>query len=183
MQKTAPAPAVRSVTLDAGTPIPIITSSVLSTKNNKTGELFQASLSQDIVYDNLVVARRGSMVTGIVADSDQGGRVKGVASLSLRLTKLTFADGAEASIDTTTHTINAESSMVKDATKVGIGAGVGAAIGAIAGGGRGAAIGAGIGGAAGTGTVLATHGDPAVVPSETAITFQLTSPLETTVRP
>jgi hypothetical protein len=63
---------------------------------------------------------------------------------------------------------------------VGIGAGVGAAIGAIAGGGKGAAIGAGAGGAAGTGTVLATRGDPAVLPSESLITFKLQAPVTVT---
>jgi hypothetical protein len=178
----APAPATRRITLGAGTPIQIVTSSTVSTKTEKTGESFQASLAQDIVQNSVVVARRGALVTGIVTDSDQGGRVKGVASLSVRLSRLTLADGTQVSIDTNDYTLIADSSKAKDAAKIGVGAGIGAAIGAIAGGGKGAAIGAGVGGAAGTGTVLATHGDPAVIPSETAITFELAAPVEVTVR-
>ena len=62
------------------------------------------------------------------------------------------------------------------------GAAGGAAIGAIAGGGKGAAIGAGAGGAAGAGTVLATRGKPAALPSETRITFRLAAPVTLTER-
>jgi hypothetical protein len=50
-------------------------------------------------------------------------------------------------------------------------------VGAIAGGGKGAAIGAGIGGAAGTGTVVATRGKPAVLASETRLSFRLQEPV------
>src|SRR6266511_178751 len=53
---------------------------------------------------------------------------------------------------------------------------------AIAGGGKGAAIGAGAGGGAGTGLVLATRGDPAVVPSESKLTFRLQGPITVTKR-
>ena len=44
--------------------------------------------------------------------------------------------------------------------------------------GKGAAIGAGVGGAAGTGAALVTRGEPAAIPSETRINFELTAPLE-----
>jgi hypothetical protein len=71
----------------------------------------------------------------------------------------------------------AKGTKKEDAVKVGVGSGIGAAIGAIAGGGKGAAIGAGVGAGAGTGVVLATKGDPAVIPSESALTFQLKAPL------
>ncbi|GEM_PF-839142 len=183
----APAPApervtTRSISLPPGTPVAVVTSSLISTKTHNTGDTFEASLDKDIIDGNYVVARRGALVTGIVADSDPGGRVKGVATLSLKLNRLTLADGQEVAIATDTYAVQAKSSVKKDAAKVGIGAGIGAAIGAIAGGGKGAAIGAGVGGAAGTGAALATHGDPAQVASETSITFELTAPLEASIR-
>ena len=181
----APAPArvtTRSISLPPGTPIAVVTSSLISTKTHQTGDTFEASLDKDIVDGNRVVARRGALVTGIVAESDPGGRVKGVATLSLKLNRLTLADGQEVAIATDAYAVQAKTSVKKDATKVGIGAGIGAAIGAIAGGGKGAAIGAGVGGAAGTGAALATHGDPAQVASETPITFELTAPLEASIR-
>jgi len=168
---------VRTVTLAAGTPIEIVTASELSTKTGKTGDEFTASLNKDITDGDRVVARRGSAVKGVISESDPGGRIKGVATISLKLTGLALADGGEVSITTNEYQEEAKSSIGKDAAKTGIGAGIGAAIGAIAGGGKGAAIGAAIGGAGGAATALATRGDPAVVAAETPITFNLTAPL------
>jgi hypothetical protein len=105
-----------------------------------------------------------------VAASDQGGRVKGRASLSLRITEITGAHGPIA-VRTGTVGFVAKGTKKKDAMMVGIGSGIGAAIGAIAGGGAGAAIGAGAGAGAGGVGVLATRGAPAVVPSESLLTF------------
>jgi hypothetical protein len=101
----------------------------------------------------------------------------------LRLTALETANGEW--IDINTHTVvrQAPGSKGKDATKIGIGSGVGAAIGAIAGGGKGAAIGAGAGAGAGTGAVLATRGKPAVIPSETVLTFKVSASFETSAIP
>jgi len=176
---TSPKPAsqVVSVNLTAGTPINVITSSTISTEKSQTGEGFEAVLDEDVMYDGRVVARRGSIVKGVISESDPGGRIRGVASISLRLTELTLADGRKVSITTNNHITEASSSVGKDVAKTGIGAGIGAAIGAIAGGGRGAAIGAAIGGAGGTAAALATRGDPAVIAPETRITFNLTLPL------
>ena len=168
---------VVSVNLTSGTPINVITSSTISTENSKTGEGFEAVLNEDITYDGRVVARRGSIVKGVISESDPGGRVRGVATISLRLTVLTLTDGRQVSITTNNHTVEASSTVGKDAAKTGVGAGIGAAIGAIAGGGRGAAIGAAIGGAGGAATALATRGDPAVITQEKEITFNLTLPL------
>jgi hypothetical protein len=180
-QRTTPKPAApRSVTLEAGTQIRVVTMDALSTKTNTTGDKFEASLDKSIVDGEWTIAKRGAAVYGVITESDPGGKVKGLASLSLKITGLMLADGREAKITANTYTVMAKTSKKKDATKIGIGAGLGAAIGAIAGGGKGAAIGAGVGGAAGTGAVLATRGDPAVITAETSITFELTSPLKIT---
>ena len=173
-------PPPRKATLAEGTAITVVTASLLSTKTQKSGDAFQAMLDQDIVDGDWIIAKRGAPVSGIVSDSDPGGRVKGVASITLKLEKLTLADGQEIAIKTNAYTASANTSKKKDAAKIGIGAGIGAAIGAIAGGGKGAAIGAGVGGAAGTGAALATRGDAAEVPSELAITFKLAAPVQVT---
>src|SRR5262245_52134590 len=92
--RSAPTPAPpRTFTLAAGRSIPIYTSSTLSTKSNKSGGAFTASLASPIVDGQWVIARKGAPVEGIITDSDPGGRVKGVASISLRITRLTLADG------------------------------------------------------------------------------------------
>lgn len=175
-----PPPPPREYTLAAGSPIVARTTTALSTRDVQTGASFEATLHQPLEVDGYVIAPRGARVTGQVADSDPGGRVKGVASLSVRLVSVQTADGETLAINTGAYAKDAPTSKQKDAAKVGIGAGIGAAIGAIAGGGKGAAIGAAAGGAAGTGAVVATRGDPAVIPAETVLTFSLTSPVSVT---
>jgi len=175
-----PPPAPRQFTLAAGTPISVRTVSAISTKTAVSGDRFEGTMAQDLVVDGYVVAPKGSTVVGQVSESDPGGRVKGVASLAVTLSRITDQSGAPINVNTPAVSRVAQSSKKKDALKVGIGAGIGAAIGAIAGGGKGAAIGAGAGGAAGTGMVLATHGDAAVIPSETVLTFRLSSPVNVT---
>jgi DNA polymerase III alpha subunit (gram-positive type) len=170
-----PPPPPKRHTIPEGTEISVRTVNALSSKTNQVGNRFEASLARALVVDGYTVAPRGATVTGEVVDSDQGGRVKGKATLAVALTSLTTVDGRQVAIRTSNVAREATSAMKKDALKVGIASGIGAAIGAIAGGGKGAGIGAGIGAAGGTGTVLATRGNPAVIPSETVLTFQLAS--------
>jgi hypothetical protein len=128
---------------------------------------------------NTVIAPKGAQVDGRVVESDPGGRVSGVARLTVQLTAL-HVDGKTVPVSTATVAQEAKSTKKKDAAKVGIGAGIGAAVGAIAGGGRGAAIGAAAGGGAGTAAVLATRGAAAEIPAESVLTFTLSEPLTVT---
>lgn len=160
--------------LPAGTRVAVRTASAISTKSAAAGQTFAASLAEPLVVNGRVVAPRGSDATLLVVESDPGGRVKGVAALTVRLAELRAA-GRTVRVQSSTYTAQARATKKKDAMKVGIGSGIGAAIGAIAGGGKGAAIGAGAGAGAGTGAVLATRGDPAVIPAEALITFRLGS--------
>jgi hypothetical protein len=177
-----PPPPPRVYTIRAGAPITISTARELSTKTAKDGDVFTASLARPIVDGDWVIAKRGALVEGVIVNSDPGGRVKGRASMTVKLRSLQLADGSTVNLSTSSYTKEAKSSKKKDAVKIGIGAGIGAAIGAIAGGGKGAAIGAGAGGGAGTGLVLATRGDPAVIPSESQLNFRLQSPITVTKR-
>jgi hypothetical protein len=164
------------VTLAQGTPLKIRTESMLSTQTANSGDTFSATLTEPLVIEGKEIAPRGARVQGRVVNSDPGGRVKGVASISVRLTQI-HVGSKDVAVTTGTVARQAHATKKKDAVKVGIGAGVGAAIGAIAGGGQGAAIGAASGGAAGTGLVLATRGDPAEIPAESVLTFKLTAPV------
>jgi hypothetical protein len=178
----APAAPPRVFTIRAGARITIFTAKELSTKTVKDGDLFTASLARPIVDGDWVIAKRGATVQGVVVNSDPGGRVKGRASMTVKLRSLQLTDGRTVDLSTSSYTKEAKSTKKKDAAKIGIGAGIGAAIGAIAGGGKGAAIGAGAGGGAGTGLVLATRGDPAVIPSESQLSFRLKAPITVTKR-
>jgi hypothetical protein len=176
----APPPPPRTFTLRAGTPITVFTTSTLSTKSNTSGEAFTAVLAKAIVDDDWVIAKQGGRVEGIIVDSDPGGRVKGVASMTLTLRRLTLADGRTIDLDTSAIVQDAKTTKGKDAAKVGIGAGIGAAIGAIAGGGKGAAIGAAVGGGTGAATSLATRGEQVEFPGESELRFTLSSPITVT---
>ena len=178
--KPSEAPPPRTFTLAAGRSLSVWTSSTLSTKTHRSGESFTASLSQPIMDGDWVIAKKGAPVEGVIVNADPGGRVKGVASMTIALKRLTLADGRTVQLSTSSFTQRARTTKKKDAAKIGIGAGLGAAIGAIAGGGKGAAIGAGVGGGAGTATVLATRGDPATIPGEARLNFRLASPVKIT---
>lgn len=159
-------------TLAAGEELVVRTTSTLSTKTNNAGETFAASLEEPLEIDGVILAPKGSKVTGTVTSSDDGGRVKGVAQIGVALTEI-VVNGKTYPVSSGTYVQSAKKTVTKDAQKIGIGAGIGAAIGAIAGGGDGAAKGAGVGAGAGTGVVLGTRGDPAVIPAETVIAFTL----------
>ncbi len=173
----AAAPAPVTVTLPEGTVLKVRTTSALSTKTNRTGDTFEGSLEEPIEAGGRVAAPRGARVLGTIVESDPGGRVKGLAAISLRLTQLEVSGGKMVDVETDTVAREARSTHKQDAAKIGIGAAAGAAIGAIAGGGKGAAIGAASGGGAGTGLVLATRGEPAVVPAESVLRFELRAPV------
>jgi hypothetical protein len=174
----APPPQPVIVQVPAGTPIRVRTTSTLSTRSAQPGQEFVAHLAEPIVVDGREIAPRGTEVVGRVVDSDPGGRVKGVASISLALARMPVANGDVVNLETSRVVRDAPTTRKRDATKIGIGAGSGAVIGAIAGGGKGAAIGSAVGGGAGTGVVLATRGDPAVVSAESLLTFNTRAPIQ-----
>ncbi|MDQ6706238.1 MAG: hypothetical protein M3Z85_09735 [Acidobacteriota bacterium] len=174
-----PPPPVR-VTLGSGTTIAVRTIETLASDRNSPGDSFSATLSQPLVVDGYVIAERGARAEGRVVQSKRAGRVKGAADLAVQLTRLTTADGQNIPIETESFERQGITRTKEEAAKVGGGAALGAIIGAIAGGGKGAGIGAGVGGAAGAGDVLLTHGKPAVLPSETPISFRLRAPVTIT---
>jgi hypothetical protein len=177
-----PPPPLRQVTLNAGTLISVRLIDGLTTQRNNPGDTFTGSLDQPLVVDGLVIAERGARVEGRVVSADKGGKVKGVATLSVQLTRIHLSDGQTVSVQSESFEKQAEQTHTQDAAKVGAGAAIGAIIGAIAGGGKGAAIGAGAGGGVGAGDVLLTRGKPAVLPSETRISFRLSTPVTITER-
>jgi hypothetical protein len=176
-----PAPA-RKVTLTAGTLLAVRLIETVSSDRNHAGNTFNTSLDEALVIDGFVIAERGARVEGRIVNTQEAGRVKGLASIGLELTRLTTSDGQTVEISTESFTKAGPASKGADAAKIGGAAAIGAAIGAIAGGGKGAAIGAGVGGAAGTGGVMSTRGKPAVVPSETKLSFHLSDSVTITER-
>ncbi|HZT31899.1 MAG TPA: hypothetical protein VFA33_18565 [Bryobacteraceae bacterium] len=178
-----PPPPAPTVTLSAGTILSVRLIEGLSSDRNQPGDTFTGTLDAPLVADGFVIAERGARVEGRVVESEKAGRVKGLSSLGVVLTRLHTSDGQKVAIKTDTFTKQGQASHGTDAAKVGGGAALGAIIGAIAGGGKGAAIGAGVGGAAGAGDVVLTRGKPAVLPTETRIQFRLSEPITLTEQP
>ena len=177
-----PPPEPRQATLNAGMLLPVRLIDGLTTERNNPGDTFTGSLDQPLVVDGLVIAERGARVEGRVVSADRGGKVSGVAALSVELTRIHLSDGQTISVHTDSFERKAEQTHKTDAAKIGGGAALGAIIGAIAGGGKGAAIGAGVGGGAGAGDVLLTRGKAATLPSETRVSFRLSAPVTVTER-
>jgi hypothetical protein len=168
--------------LKAGTLLAVRLIEMVSSDKNHPGDTFTGSLDAPLVVDGLVLAERGARVEGKIVERQQAGRIKGLSSIALELTRVSLSDGQRIEISTDSFTKMGPQSRAADAEKIGGGAALGAIIGAIAGGGKGAAIGAGVGGAAGTGTVAATRGKPAVLPSETKISFRINNTVTVTER-
>jgi hypothetical protein len=171
-----PPPQPHTVTLQPGTNLVVRLAETISTEHNYSGDTFRATLDRPIVLDGFVIAEKGSKVLGKIVTADKAGKLEGTANLQLVLTEINTTDGQHVRVETGFVNRKGPTNTKNEAEKIGGGAVLGAIIGAIAGGGKGAAIGAGAGGAAGTGAVLLGKTKPAVVQTETQLTFQLSSP-------
>ncbi len=174
-------PRPMTAVVTAGTPIEIRLSQALSSGENKAGDKFEGTLAQDLEIDGRLVAPKGSVVVGKVAEAEGSGRVEGRARMSLGLTEI-HAGQSTYSIRTNTLPFEAESTKGRDVKTVGATTGVGAIIGAIAGGKKGAAIGAVVGAGAGGGTVLATKGKEVKLEPEQRLSFKLENDVEMRIR-
>jgi hypothetical protein len=174
-----PPPPPMELTLPQGTWITVRVDQLLSSDRNQPGDVFTATLSQPLVANGLVIARRGQTVAGVVASAEKAGRVKGTSSLRLELTGLSLVDGRQVPVKTTLMERRGNTSVGRDAAAIGTATGVGAMIGLAAGCGYGygAGIGAIAGAAASTIGVLVTRGLPTVVYPEDMLAFRTENPL------
>ena len=174
-QPSQPVPG--SLTLPAGTVVMVRLNDFLSSDKSQVGDQFTAVLSEPLIVNGWVVARRGQLVTGTVKDAKKAGRVKGTSELGLELTNVTIVDGHQIPVLTGPWKASGGTTHGADAATIAGGTGLGAAIGAAADWGRGAAIGAGAGAAAGLATVLLTRGRPTILGPEALLTFKLVDPV------
>ncbi len=94
-------PPPMELTLPSGTWITVRVDQLLSSDRNQQGDVFTGTLSQPLVANGLVIARRGQTVAGVVASAEKAGRVKGTSSLRLELTELSLVDGRQVQVKTT----------------------------------------------------------------------------------
>lgn len=149
----------------------------LSSDRNQPGDTFTATLTQPLVANGRVLARRGQTVGGGVVEVQKAGHIKGTSRLVIELSELGLADGRQIPIHTKLIERQGDTSVGQDVGTIGMSTGIGAAIGAAADGGFGAGMGAIAGAAASTIGVLSTRGRATVVYPETVLTFRLEAPL------
>jgi hypothetical protein len=163
-----------TITVPAGTKVPLILKQGITTKNAHVGDPVYAQTSFPITLNDRIVIPPGTFVQGEVRRVQRPGRVKGRAELQMNFTSMIFPNGYTLMLpgavqgtpgDTGTSgikdkegTIQGDSSKGKDVGTIVGNTIPGAGIGAIADEGKGAAIGAASGGALGLATVLLTRG-------------------------
>lgn len=179
----AAAPVWREVTIPAGTSLPVVLDTSLSSETSRSEQPVTAHLSHPITIDGVTAIPAGSNMTGVVTDATRSGKVKGTAHLAMRFNSLTpRGDDQRYDIRTAAVGRTAESTKKEDAVKIGAPAAGGAIIGAIVGGKKGAAIGTAVGGGAGTGVVLATRGKEVELPKGSALSVRLSEALTVRIR-
>lgn len=162
-----------SITVPAGTKIPLIMKQGVTTKNARVGDPVYAQTSFPIVQNDRIVIPAGTFVQGEVHRVLRPGRVKGRPELQMSFTSMIFPNGYTVLLPGAVHgtpgsqdtemtgaegTIKGRGAKGKDAATV-VGSTIpGAGIGALVDGSKGAAIGAGAGGVIGLATVLLTRG-------------------------
>ncbi len=164
------------LTVRSGTFVTVRTNEPLASNKNKAGDIFTGTLAQPLIANGIVVAQRGQTVMGRVVET--GKNKDGKHFIALQLTGITVADGTQLPVQSQLAAAQGGTTPgeVQAGTIIGTTA-TGAAIGGIAAWGTGAAIGAGAGAIAGIAAVIATRDHPAVLYPESALTFQITTPL------
>jgi hypothetical protein len=165
--------APESITVPAGTKIPLTLKQGITTKNAHVGDPVYAQTSFPITANDHIVIPAGTFVQGEIKRVQRPGHVKGRAELLMTFNSLIYPNGYTVVLPGAVHgtpgsedndvkgqegTIQGGSHKGKDVEQVAVATIPGAAIGAIAGGAKGAGIGAGTGAAIGLATVLFTRG-------------------------
>jgi hypothetical protein len=172
-----PAPVPSSLMLAAGTWLTVRTTNPISTDHNQVGDAFSAVLTEPIVVNGFVIARRGQTIQGRVSTVEKAGRVSGTSKLGLELTQVSLVDGQQITLHSQLVTRDGGTSFGRDAAAIGATTAAGAAIGAGVNGGVGAGVGAAGGLVVSTVGVLLTRGKPAVIYPETVLTFKVVDPI------
>jgi len=182
-----------TVTIPAGTKIPLSLKQAISTKNAKEGDAVYAETAFPFVVDNRVIVPAGSYIQGKISHVERAGHGHGRAEILIHFTSMIYPSGYTVMLPgTVENTPGAESNSVKtsegtiqqdkdtgkkieDAAKDGAyGGAIGGIGGGLAGGGlNGARIGAGIGAAAGIGWALLKRGSDVRLDVGTSIEMEI----------
>jgi hypothetical protein len=182
-QGASPGTADRSLTLGTGTQIEATTDRTISSRSDKAGETFTASVSKDVTDERgKVVIPVGSTLTLSITEL-QSATDKGKADgrITVRVTSVTIGGQTHplsATISSMDHTLKGRGVGTTEAGKTAAGAVVGGIAGRIIGGdAAGTVIGAVVGGAVGAAVAVETANRDVVVVAGTPITVKLNETL------
>ena len=164
------------VTVPELTPIHVTLDQAVTSKQNRPGDRFDATVSEPVVIDGKTVIPQGARAEGVVVDAKPSGRLMGRARLQIALQSVDVGDQSY-NVQTSSSARIGGNHKKRNWAWIGGGAGGGALIGAAAAGGKGALIGGPVGAAAGTTVAWMTgHKDIKLAP-ETPVTFKLAEPV------
>jgi type IV secretion system protein VirB10 len=189
--------AANTLTIPAGTKIPLALKQAISTKTAREGDAVYAETAFPYVANDHVIVPTGTYVQGRISHVKRGGRVHGRAEVLIHFTSLIFPNGYtvllpasvenvpgsdNASMKDKEGTIRADSQTGQKVGTIAQTAGTGAVVGGLSQGGKGAAIGAGIGGAMGAAIAMLSRGNDVRLEPGTSIemTIQRDIPLDGT---
>ena len=186
-------PAVKQITVPAGTQVLLHLRSPIDTKTAKVGDGVYCQTSFPVTQNNVAVIPAGTYVKGKIAQVKRAGRIKGRAEILFNFTTMIFPNGytidlpgalenAPGSRNSTVAdkegTVRADGQKGKDAGTIAKTGATGAVVGAVAtGGAKGAGIGGLAGAAVGLGQVLFTRGQDVRIDQNTALEMVLERPL------
>lgn len=169
-------PPPAAVDLPAGTQLRVRLDEDLGSKISQPGDVFAATVTDDVVVGGQTVVPQGARADGTVVDAQPLGRFKGGALLSVRLDRVHTNWGVYPVATSSVSRVE-KGKGKRTAIFAGGGGALGALIGGLAGGGKGAAIGALAGAGAGTAGGAFTGNRQIVLPAETILTFHLDQPV------
>lgn len=161
----------------AGTAVTVSLGSALGSKLSQPGQTFSGSVAKSVLVGGAVAIPKGATVGGTVTDAKPLGKFAGGAVLQVRLDSINLK-GGDLPVQVALRTFSVKGKGKRTGLMAGGGAALGGLIGGLAGGGKGAAIGLAAGGGAGAGGAALTGNNDVVLPAESAVTFQLSQPLE-----
>ncbi len=176
-RKEAKAEKREPLVVPAGTAVTVSLGSALGSKLSQPGQTFSGSVSKSVLVAGAVAIPKGATVAGTVTDAKPLGKFAGGAVLQVRLDSINL-NGGDLPVQAAARTFSVKGKGKRTGIMAGGGAALGGLIGGLAGGGKGAAIGLAAGGGAGAGGAALTGNNDVVLPAESAVTFQLSQPLE-----
>ena len=189
--RPSPAPAAapgRSLTLGSGTRIDASTQRTISSRNDKAGETFTATVSSDVKDSKgRVVIPAGSTVTLTITELQPANdKSKADGKITLQVSSVTVGGQTypvSAGITSMAHTLKGRGVGATEVEKTAAGAVIGGIAGRVIGGdSKGTIIGAVVGGAAGAAVAVETANRDVVVAAGTPMVITLNGPLTVAVR-